>query len=255
MPEPLDDYRPSASGTGTSESAAGRPALKAADPSGMLGLVASAGQQARAALQAATAADLGGPAPGMVVVAGMGGSGVAGDVLAALAAPSAAVPVVTVKYDRLPRYVGEGTLVIALSYSGDTDETCAAAEQGLSAGARLVAVSSGGRLSDLARGAGAPVVPLPPGMPPRAALWSLVVPVLAVAEAAGVLPGASADVPAAADALDAAAATLGPDVPTAANPAKQAAARLEGTLPVAWGTGLLGAVAAARFRTQCNENA
>lgn len=230
-------------------------ALRRADPGGMLDLVASAGRQARDALDAAAAADLRGPLPSTVVVAGMGGSGIAGDVLAALAAPAATVPVLTVKHDRLPRFVRAGTLVIALSYSGNTDETVAAAQQALQVGARLVAVTSGGRLAELAHAAGAPVVGLPAGMPPRAALWSLTVPVLAVAEAAGVLPAALAHVPAAADVLDAEAAALGPDVPGETNPAKQAAARLAGTLPVVWGTGLLGAVAATRFRCQCNENA
>jgi glucose/mannose-6-phosphate isomerase len=90
---------------------------------------------------------------------------------------------------------------------------------------------------------------------PRAALWSLVVPVCSAAEAAGVLPPLTDQICAAADALDEEAATLGPAVPTAANPAKQAALRLLDRLPVVWGSGQLGAVAAARFRTQCNENA
>jgi glucose/mannose-6-phosphate isomerase len=90
---------------------------------------------------------------------------------------------------------------------------------------------------------------------PRAALWSLLVPVCSVAEAAGVLPPLRDEVLAAADALDAEAAALGPAVPTDANPAKQAALRLLDRLPVVWGSGQLGAVAAARFRTECNENA
>jgi glucose/mannose-6-phosphate isomerase len=229
--------------------------LAAGDPGGMLGLVASAGQQARMALAAARGADLAVPAPAAMVVAGMGGSGIAGDVLAALAFTAARVPVLTVKSDRLPGFVGPDTLLVAVSYSGSTDETVSAAEQGLAAGARLVAVASGGRLAQLAEAHQAPRVPVPAGMPPRAALWSLVVPVLAAAEAAGVLPGATADVPAVAEALDAEDADLGPAAPAGRNPAKRAAARLAGKLPVAWGTGALGAVAATRFRAQCNENA
>jgi len=70
-----------------------------------------------------------------------------------------------------------------------------------------------------------------------------------------VLRPLGSQVTAAADALDAGAAELGPAIPTAANPAKQAALRLAGKLPVVWGAGQLGAVAATRFRTQCNENA
>jgi glucose/mannose-6-phosphate isomerase len=92
-------------------------------------------------------------------------------------------------------------------------------------------------------------------MPPRAALWSLAVPVLAAAEAAKVLPGATVDVAQAADVLDAEAEALAPHVPTERNPAKQAALRLLGRLAVIWGTGQLGAVAATRLRAQINENA
>jgi glucose/mannose-6-phosphate isomerase len=227
------------------------------DPGGMLGEVAGAGDQARAALRRAEVAPLVGPLPEVLVVAGMGGSGVAGDVLAALAFASSAVPVLTVKGDRLPAFVGPGTLLLAVSFSGNTAETLSAVEQGLAAGARLVAVASGGALAELAQRHGSPLVAVdaPPGRSPRAALWSLLVPVCSAAEAAGVLPPLRDQVLAAADALDAEAAALGPAAPTEANPAKQAALRLVGRLPVVWGSGQLGAVAAARFRTPCNENA
>ncbi len=229
--------------------------VAAADPGGMLGQVASAGDQARAALAAARAAPLAGPVPGAVVVAGMGGSGIAGDVLAALAYFHSPVPVLTVKGDRLPAFVGPSTLLVAVSYSGATDETLAAVEEGLSAGARLVAVCSGGRLAELAQRRGAPVVTVARGRMPRAALWSLAVPVCLAAAAAGLVEPLADQVRAAADTLDAEAEALGPAVPTEANPAKQAAGRLRGKLPVAWGSGQLGAVAATRLRTQCNENA
>jgi len=157
--------------------------IATADPGGMLGQVASAGDQARAALAATQSVPLVGPAPGAVVVAGMGGSGIAGDVLAALAYFRSPVPVLTVKGDRLPAFVGPSTLLVAVSYSGATDETLAAVEEGLSAGARLVAVCSGGRLAELAQRHGAPVALVAPGRMPRAALWSLTVPVCLAAAA------------------------------------------------------------------------
>jgi glucose/mannose-6-phosphate isomerase len=232
-----------------------RDELARRDPGGMLAEIAGAGEQARAALRAAQAARLVGPLPEVVVVAGMGGSGIAGDVLAALAFADSAVPVLAVKGDRLPAFVGPGTLLVAVSYSGNTAETVSAVEQGLAAGARLVVVASGGTLAELASARGAPLVTIEGGRMPRAALWSLVVPVCSAAEAAGVLPPLTDQVCAAADALDEEAAGLGPAVATAANPAKQAAAALLDRLPVVWGSGPLGAVAATRFRTQCNENA
>jgi glucose/mannose-6-phosphate isomerase len=229
--------------------------LAAADPGGMLEAVAGAGDQARAARRRAEDVPLVGPPPQVVVVAGMGGSGVAGDLLAALAFGSSAVPVVPVKGDRLPRFVGPGTLLLAVSYSGNTAETLSAVEQGLAAGARMVAVASGGALAELAERRGSPLVLVEGGRMPRAALWSLLVPVCAAAEAVGVLPPLGEQLPAAAEELDAQARALGPAVPSGANPAKQAALRLHDRLPVVWGSGPLGAVAAARFRTQCNENA
>ena len=229
--------------------------IATADPGGMLGQVASAGDQARAALAATQSVPLVGPAPGAVVVAGMGGSGIAGDVLAALAYFRSPVPVLTVKGDRLPAFVGPSTLLVAVSYSGATDETLAAVEEGLSAGARLVAVCSGGRLAELAQRHGAPVALVAPGRMPRAALWSLTVPVCLAAAAVGVLEPLAEQVRAAADTLDAEAERLGPTVLTETNPAKQAARRLVGKLPVIWGSGQLGAIAATRLRTQCNENA
>jgi glucose/mannose-6-phosphate isomerase len=229
--------------------------LEKRDPGGMLGEVAGAGQQARVALRAAQAAPLVGPLPEVVVVAGMGGSGIAGDVLGALAFASSPVPVLAAKGDRLPAFVGPGTLLVAVSYSGNTAETVTAVEQGLAAGARLVAVTSGGSLAALASSRGAPLVAIEGGRMPRAALWSLVVPVCSAAEAAGVLPPMTDQICAAADALDEEAAALGQAVPTSENPAKQAAIRLLDRLPVVWGSGQLGAVAATRFRTQCNENA
>jgi glucose/mannose-6-phosphate isomerase len=225
------------------------------DPGDMLGQVASAGGQARVALRAAQAAPLVGPLPEVVVVAGMGGSGIAGDVLAALAFAVSPVPVLAVKGDRLPAFVGPGTLLLATSYSGNTAETLSAVEQGLAAGARLIAVTSGGTLAELATSRGAPLVTIEGGRMPRAALWSLVVPPCLAAEAAGVLRPLTDQVCAAADALDEEAAALGPSVATDENPAKQAALRLLDRLPVVWGSGQLGAVAATRFRTQCNENA
>ena len=120
------------------------------DPGDMLGEVAGAAGQARVALRAAQAAPLVGPMPEVVVVAGMGGSGIAGDVLGALSFPGSVVPVLAVKGDRLPAFVGPGTLLLAASYSGNTAETLSAVEQGLAAGARLVAVTSGGALAELA---------------------------------------------------------------------------------------------------------
>ncbi|HTC82066.1 MAG TPA: bifunctional phosphoglucose/phosphomannose isomerase, partial [Acidimicrobiia bacterium] len=96
-----------------------------------------------------------------VAVLGMGGSGIAGDVLAAVANSTLAVPVVVLKQIRTPRFIGPRTLAFAVSYSGDTDETLRMAVGAFDAGARVVAVSRGGELESMARARGAVHVPCP----------------------------------------------------------------------------------------------
>jgi glucose/mannose-6-phosphate isomerase len=82
-----------------------------------------------------------------VVVLGMGGSGIAGDILQAAAGPFMSVPVVTVKSYELPAFVGDGSLVFAISSSGDTEETVEGATAAAMEGAKIVAVTSGGELA------------------------------------------------------------------------------------------------------------
>ena len=118
-----------------------------------------------------------------VVVLGMGGSGVAGDLLLATAAPFMAVPVVVVKGYTPPAFVGEGTLVFAVSFSGNTEETLEAATEAAVQGATVVCVTGGGELATRAEGWGAAVIPIPAGIPqPRAGIGAMAIPPLVVLE-------------------------------------------------------------------------
>src|SRR5436305_6221175 len=90
-----------------------------------------------------------------IVVLGMGGSGISGDVVAAAFNDELPVPVIVLKQMRAPAFVGPDTLAFAMSYSGDTEETVSMATRAHDCGARLVAVSRGGALADLAREKGA----------------------------------------------------------------------------------------------------
>ena len=126
-----------------------------------------------------------------VLVVGMGGSGIAGDVLAAVAGPVCAVPIVVHKDYELPGFVGSDTLLLAVSASGSTEETLHVATEAVRAGARLVAVSQGGALAELAGTAGAPHIPVPAEIVmPRTGLGALAVPLLLVLEQLGLCPGA-----------------------------------------------------------------
>src|SRR5207247_664356 len=117
--------------------------------------------------------------------------GIAGDIIAAVAGPFMPVPVVVAKSYELPAFVGEGSLVFAVSFSGDTEETVEAATEAAIQGAKVVAVSGGGELTHLAQRWGAPVVPVPDDIPqPRAGVGALAIPPLIVLEDVGLFPGA-----------------------------------------------------------------
>jgi glucose/mannose-6-phosphate isomerase len=190
-----------------------------------------------------------------VVVCGMGGSGIVGDVLAAAASHELPLPVVVCKQIRTPRFVGPGSLVFAASYSGSTEETLSMAEGALDAGAQVVAICTGGPLADLVGARGGLVVPCPDGLMPRAALGALVAPVFVTLFRMGLLPGAH-------DALVGAEAQLArrrdqcaPEVVGPANPARELARRIGRTIPLVYGAGALGGVAALRWKSDVNENA
>ena len=234
--------------------------LEAADPGGVLRQVASAAAQVRTSARATAETDLGpvisAGRPRSIVVTGMGGSGVAGDVLSAVCGPGSASPVVAQHGYQLPGWVGAADLVVAVSCSGTTEETLSAAEEAVRRGCPLLAVGGAGSpLAQIAEQARAPFIPVEPVGMPRFTLWGLAVPLMIIADRLGV-----ADIPAAG--LEAAAADLErvshlcrPDSESFVNPAKTLALELAGTLPMIWGSSPLTGVAATRFACQLNENA
>jgi len=191
-----------------------------------------------------------------VLVCGMGGSGVAADVLRGLYAERVAVPLVASKGYRLPAFAGRDTVVVAVSFSGNTEETMSAYREAVERGCRAIAVSCGGALEELAVAEDLPHVRPPSDVPmPRMAIGDLSAAVVGVLEAAGVLPAAEGEVAQAADVVDAVAATVAPDRPLGDNVAKDLAAWNGDRTPVVWGSEGLAEAPAARFRTQVNENA
>jgi glucose/mannose-6-phosphate isomerase len=234
--------------------------LEAADPGGVLRQVASAAAQVRTSARATAETDLGpvisAGRPRSIVVTGMGGSGVAGDVLSAVCGPGSASPVAAQHGYQLPGWVGAADLVVAVSCSGTTEETLSAAEEAVRRGCPLLAVGGAGSpLAQIAEQARAPFIPVEPVGMPRFTLWGLAVPLMIIADRLGV-----ADIPAAG--LEAAAADLErvshlcrPDSESFVNPAKTLALELAGTLPMIWGSSPLTGVAATRFACQLNENA
>jgi glucose/mannose-6-phosphate isomerase len=187
-----------------------------------------------------------------VVVLGMGGSGIAGDVCTAIAGPFMPVPVIVQKGYAPPQFVSESTLVFAVSCSGNTEETIEAASMAAMAGARMVVVCAGGELASLAGEWGAPHIPVPTSIPqPRAAIGALAMPPLVVLEAVGLFPGASEWIAGAVTQLTRRRDALVKD----GNEAEGLARRIGRQLPLIYGGAALGAVAAMRWKTQFNENA
>ncbi|HVS67911.1 MAG TPA: SIS domain-containing protein [Mycobacteriales bacterium] len=237
-------------------------ALTDLDPSGMLRAVAGSAAQVRASLTAvqdASLAPLGlETRPRAIVVAGMGGSGISGDVLGALTAARCPVPVIVHRGYGLPGWVGAPDLVMAVSCSGTTAETLSSAVEAARRGARLLGVGAADSPLDLhCRSEHGAFVPVVGQVAPRASLWALVVPLLVVAERAGLLDlGADlADLEAAALRLEAIASACRPDLESFVNPAKSVAAELVDTLPMFWGSGGIGPVSALRAACQLMENA
>jgi len=187
-----------------------------------------------------------------IVVLGMGGSGIAGDIVAAVAGPFMPVPVVVAKSYELPAFVGDGTLVFAVSFSGNTEETVEATSEAAVQGARIVVVSGGGELTRLAEAWGSPLVSVPSDIPqPRAAVGALAVPPLIALEKIGLFPGARRWVEEAVRCLTVRRDELGVGDPLVADLAR----RIGRTIPLIYGGGALGGVAAMRWKTQMNENA
>jgi glucose/mannose-6-phosphate isomerase len=234
--------------------------VEAADPGGMLRQVASAAAQVRSSLAATQETDLGGVLaagrPRAIVVAGMGGSGVAGDVLAAVCGPGCPVQILPVHGHRLPGWVSAADLVIAVSCSGTTEETLSAAQDAVRRGCRLIGVGGAGSpLAGLAEQARAPFVPVRSAGLPRSTLWGLSVPLIATAARFGLCDAGPAAHEAAAAVLEDVSQRCRPDLESFVNPGKGLALDLAGALPVIWGTSPLAAVAAHRFACQLNENA
>ncbi len=193
--------------------------------------------------------------PRQIVLCGMGGSAIGGDLLAALIAPTAPVPFTVVRGYDLPAYVASpDTLVIASSHSGNTEETLAAADQAHARGAHLLALTTGGELAEHASYHGYPLWQFDYLSQPRAALgWSFGL-LVGLAHRMRLAPALDTDLPEAVALLRKQQPAYTISTPIAANVAKQTAQQITGYLPVIAGAGVFEPVAR-RWKCQLNENA
>jgi glucose/mannose-6-phosphate isomerase len=189
-----------------------------------------------------------------VAVLGMGGSGVSGDVAAAVLGSRLPLPFAVIKgYGPLPGWIGPSTLVFAVSYSGSTEETVSALQEASERGARLVAISSGGPLAELARRLGAAHLAIPPGLQPRASLGYLTLPLLGALQKVGLTDGLDGDVDETIHVIERLAESCHRSRPTAENPAKDLAERILHKVAIVYGGSQVAATAAMRFKCDINE--
>jgi len=188
-----------------------------------------------------------------VIILGMGGSAIGGGMVSRLALDESKTPVWVHRDYSLPPFVDQGTLVIASSYSGNTEETLTAFTESLRTPARKVVLTTGGRLKELAEEEGIPVFAIDYQAPPRAAFPYSFVPLIGIFQKLGLLEDKSADLQEALQVLNRLSTDLAETVPLVSNPAKQLANKLWGHVAVICGAGILSEVAQ-RWKTQLNEN-
>jgi glucose/mannose-6-phosphate isomerase len=183
-----------------------------------------------------------------VVISGMGGSGIGGNITIEAVAPELRIPVIVNKDYALPHYVNKHTLVVISSYSGDTEETINAMEEAMEKDAKIVCITSGGSIGDKAARKDIDHIIVPKGMPPRAAMGYSITQLLHILNFYYIISAAYKK-----EMLDAI-ALLDAEEDSIVNSARETAKVISGKLPVIYSTSKMEAVAL-RFRQQINENA
>ena len=184
---------------------------------------------------------------GKIVVSGLGGSGIGGNLVYEMVSEELTVPFEVNQNYSLPNYVDESTLVIVSSYSGNTEETLQSLELAIQRNARIICISSNGQIIDKAREAGYDFIRIPGGMPPRACLGYSFVQQLYVLSKLGLISSAFET------ALTKAIALLDQEEEAIKRTAYNVASQLHNHQPIIYAEDSKTAVAV-RFRQQLNEN-
>jgi glucose/mannose-6-phosphate isomerase len=231
-----------------------RAALLATDPTGQLNDVLGLPDHLRDGLWRVESANLEPhDTAGGLVVAGMGGSAIGGALARAALGDRASRPIVIARGYALPAWTTPDTTVLCVSYSGETEETLAAYDAAAALGARRIVSTTGGRLAETAREDGVPVIGLPGGFQPRAAVGYSLVVALEVAALCGAGQSLHSEIDVAAAHAEQLVAQWGPDASEEAL-SKRLARGLHGTVAEIVGAGLTAPIAY-RWKTQVNENA
>jgi glucose/mannose-6-phosphate isomerase len=177
------------------------------------------------------------------IVIGNGGAALAGEMLRGFVAHTAQIPLVVVRGYDVPAFVGPDSIAIAVSHSGNTQETIAAFEEAIDRGVKPVIITTGGTLEELATTHRAPLVSYTAEAMPRDALASMFTALVAIAHAVHVVGDIAADMDEAIAILEAARDAFAPTIPERQNPAKEMARALVGKIPAIYGGTMLASVA------------
>jgi glucose/mannose-6-phosphate isomerase len=189
-----------------------------------------------------------------IVVVGMGGSAIGGDIARSFLASELVIPFQICRNYTLPEFVDDETLVIASSYSGNTEETLAAVDDALERSAMIVALTTGGMLEEVAQLNEIPMLKLPGGLQPRAALGFSFVPLMVFLQKIGMVKDVEERIRGAIKHLESTRDRMTEDTPAMTNPAKQLAQLIHGKIPIVYAGSTLNDVVAARWKAQICEN-
>ena len=228
--------------------------IKEVDRSSMLGDLVKTPDYCRDAIKLAKQVNV--PrkiTPKNIVVVGMGGSAIGGEILHDWLRDTLPIPIEVCRDYTLPAYVNEDTLVFANSYSGNTEETLPAFLDATKRNCTLLAVTSGGQLAEFCKKLHTPHVIIPSGLQPRVAIPYLFFPLSILMQKLGILSNVEGELEEAIAVLENVSKTNAPEVPTANNRAKQLAAYINGTILVIYGFRQYNSIAH-RLKAQFNEN-
>ena len=189
-----------------------------------------------------------------IVVIGMGGSAIGGDLARTYLSSSLLVPFQICRHYQLPEYVDDETLVIVSSYSGNTEETLAALNDALERKAMIAGISTGGMLKEVAELNEIPLAIIPAGLQPRAALGYSFVPLLVFLDKIGLAKNAAKQVEIVADEVSQYREKYIEDSPLDQNPAKKLAEQIHGRMPIIYSGPTLTDAVGIRWKGQICEN-
>jgi glucose/mannose-6-phosphate isomerase len=229
--------------------------IKLLDNSGMFKVLGGFGKQIAEAREIGNSIDTGSGYSSFskIVICGMGGSAIGGDLLRSILQFESKIPIFINRNYRLPAFTDRDTLVIASSYSGNTEETLSAYEEAKNKGCKIICISSGGKLSLLAQNEGHLLISIPKGYQPRCAIAYSFFPLLILFSKMGIIADKQKEINAVISRISKRAAEY--TSLNEKNTALKLASFIQGNFPVIYSSTDLLDIANLRMRCQVNENA